>query len=749
MKTQSELVRALRKELAAKDKELADQKWVFDQFLRSPSWRLTAPFRWVVNQFRALRNGAGTTRSANPERTEHVEEPGLATGTALEIKDSYTTLCLAGLESFLISGSTLQLPQATKPEISIVLVLFNRAELTLACLRSIAENYNEEIEVVIVDNSSSDRTSRLLDRLRGARVFRNESNRHFLAAANQAAAECRGDYILFLNNDAQLVPGALQSALRTIKASPDIGAVGAKIISIGGTLQEAGSIVWQDGSCTGYGRGDDPFAPMYSFRRDVDYCSGAFLLTPRKTWELLGGFDNAFAPAYYEEVDYCMRLWSRGLRVVYEPCAAILHYEFGSSASAEAAMSLQARHQQMFAKRHQHVLNERNKPGTESPLEARSRNAERRVLFIDDSVPHHWLGSGFPRANAFISALLKQGYFITLFPTAGISEPWDVVYSDFPREVEVMMGMGTGLLEAFLRNRKGYYCSLVVSRPHNMERLAPLLQSHPDWFENVQVIYDAEALFASRNIGLRKLAGKSMSEREIQNEFAAEVCLTKSAHRVISVSENDRKVFQAHGVERVEVLGLCAPPAPGKASFESRTGFLFVGAVHEELSPNGDSLIWFLSEVFPRIRQKLGDIPVTIAGVNKSERIHSLASPPVRIIGYVSSLDELYEQSRVFIAPTRYAAGVPHKVNEAAAHGLPVVATQLLADQLGWTERELAIASDAESFASRSIEIYTDAEKWARLRQAALERVIKECSMETFEESVRRIFNGRETSSPS
>src|SRR5262245_33665513 len=168
MKTRGELVRALRQELAAKNKELANQKWVFEQFLKSPSWRLTAPLRWAVNRVRRLRNGA--RRIADPQITG-LDESGVAAGSGLEIKNSYTKLCVAGLESFLISGSTLELPHATEPEISIILVLFNRAELTLACLRSIAENYNEKIEVVIVDNASSDRTSRLLDRLRGARVF--------------------------------------------------------------------------------------------------------------------------------------------------------------------------------------------------------------------------------------------------------------------------------------------------------------------------------------------------------------------------------------------------------------------------------------------------------------------------------------------------------------------------------------------------------------------------------------------------
>src|SRR5262249_1916395 len=154
---------------------------------------------------------------------------------------------------------------------------------------------------------------------------------HFLLAVNQAAREARGEYLLLLNNDAQLLPGSLAAAIATLESGVDIGAVGARIILLDGMLQEAGSIIWRDGSCLGYGRGDDPFAPMYMFRRDVDYCSGAFLLTPRRVWEQLGGFDEQFKPAYYDETDYCVRLWERGLRVVYEPNAAVLHYEFASS----------------------------------------------------------------------------------------------------------------------------------------------------------------------------------------------------------------------------------------------------------------------------------------------------------------------------------------------------------------------------------------------------------------------------------
>jgi hypothetical protein len=249
MKNQSELVRALKKELAAKERELADQKWIFEQFLRSPTWRLTAPVRALVNRFRGL-NGrhAKTAPAGIPGPTENHTEPSIdEIDPIAEFKEAFSALHRSALDTFLASGAILNLQTSDKPTLSVVLVLFNRAELTLACLRSIAEEHGEALEVVIVDNASSDSTPLLLDRLHGARIFRNAENGHFLLAANQAARECRGEYILFLNNDAQLLPGSLRSALATIRSSENIGAVGAKILLLVGQLQEAGSVVWRVG----------------------------------------------------------------------------------------------------------------------------------------------------------------------------------------------------------------------------------------------------------------------------------------------------------------------------------------------------------------------------------------------------------------------------------------------------------------------------------------------------------------------
>jgi len=221
------------------------------------------------------------------------------------------------LASFLRGKGLLDFTRPRPPCVSVIIPLFNRAELTLACVRSLAAVETPDIELILIDNGSSDDTKALLAKLRGVQSSENSSNRHYLEASNQGAAQAKGEYLLFLNNDATLLPEPLGAALAAFGAGNEVGAVGGRVIRPDGTLQEAGSLVWSDGSTMGYGVGDDPGLWRYLYRRDVDYCSGVFLLTPRRLFEELGGFDIAYRPAYYEDADYCVRLHERGRRVIY------------------------------------------------------------------------------------------------------------------------------------------------------------------------------------------------------------------------------------------------------------------------------------------------------------------------------------------------------------------------------------------------------------------------------------------------
>ena len=245
-------IRALEKEIADRNRRLAAQESILDGILESRSWRWTEALRSIAFKMRAL---TGSRNGVPPDRPS-ITNVGVPTRATLDeediskrVKDRFAKASKTVLQEFLASKARLAVPRAEIPSISIILVVYNRAELTLPCLRSLAESQDVPFELIVVDNDSTDETTALFDRVDGPRLIRNSKNVYFVRAVNQGAEHARGRYLLLLNNDATLLPGALESLMSTIESSDDIGAVGGKIISLDGRLQEAGNIIWKNGTC--------------------------------------------------------------------------------------------------------------------------------------------------------------------------------------------------------------------------------------------------------------------------------------------------------------------------------------------------------------------------------------------------------------------------------------------------------------------------------------------------------------------
>lgn len=629
-----------------------------------------------------------------------------------------------------------------EPVVSVIVVLFNQAGLSRLCLQSLADSRGVSFETLIVDNASSDRMPQLLARVDGATVLRQDSNLGFLRAVNLAAARARGRHLVMLNNDAMVEPDTLRHAVARLNVDPGAGAVGGPILLWDGRLQEAGSIIWRDGSCLGYGRGDDPSRPEYAFVRDVDYCSGAFLMVRRALFEALGGLDTAYVPAYYEESDLCARLWEQGHRIVYDPRVRIRHFEFASEVASGWAIELQQKHRALFVSRHGDFLARRPEPSPRAVVAARARLAPGRqhVLVIDDRVPLPWLGQGYPRAARMVSVLAAAGHAVTHYPLQFPGESWDDVRRALPETVEVMLEHGRPGLEPFLQARRGLYQSVIVSRPHNMQALQRLLLQQPDLLDGARVIYDAEAMFTLRDQARAALDGHPWPEPEASRRIAEEVALAQGASAVLTVSEQEaahyRRAGRQAGLGDVQVLGHEVEVVHGTPGFEARADFLFVGAMTADDTPNSDSLRWFVGAVWPRLVALLGpDVSLHLVGVCDAPSVRALAGPRVRVHGRVEDLAGALDRARVFIVPTRYAAGIPHKAHEAASRGLPMVVSTLIAGQLGWQDI-VATGHDAESFAQHAARLYRDAAAWQQQRQALLAAVARDCSPQAFRQTL-------------
>jgi GT2 family glycosyltransferase len=222
------------------------------------------------------------------------------------------------------------------PRVTLIIPTRNGADLVRRCVESIAAKTSyPSYEILLVDNESDEPDSisyfRALESSATVRLLRFEGAFNYAAINNFAARQASGDVMVLLNNDTEVIDGEWLSEMVGHAMRPGIGAVGAKLLYPDGTIQHAGIVMGLHGT-VGHLQQRMPeestgYCGCLVVTREVTAVTGACLLVRRSVYEEVGGLDEKDFPVTFNDIDFCLKLRSRGYRNIWTPHALLYHHE--------------------------------------------------------------------------------------------------------------------------------------------------------------------------------------------------------------------------------------------------------------------------------------------------------------------------------------------------------------------------------------------------------------------------------------
>ena len=601
-----------------------------------------------------------------------------------------------------------------KPQVSIVIPVYNQFDYTYNCLKSILHNSgNITYEIIIANDCSTDLTTRITEVVKNIKVVTNQTNLRFLKNCNNAAKYAKGKYILFLNNDTQVQPNWLEPLVELIERDSSIGMVGSKLVYADGRLQEAGGILWNDGSAWNYGNRKDPEDPEFNYVKEADYISGAAIMIKTSLWKEIGGFDENFAPAYCEDSDLAFEVRKHGYKVMYQPLSVVVHFEGVSNGTdtSSGQKAYQVINSKKFLEKWKDVLQTEHFPNAENVFVARDKNRNKpTLLMVDHYVPQYDKDAGSRTVFQYLKMFVKMGYNVKFIGDNFYKhEPYTTVLQQMG--IEVLYGpYYANNWKTWIKENAKHIQYVFLNRPHISVKYIDFIREHT----NARIIYYGHDLHFLREMRRYELEGDKKALQDSADWKEKELKLMRQADVVYYPSQVEADAIRSID-SNIPVKAIVAyifdDVVKESYDYKNRKDIMFVGGFTH--TPNVDAVLWFVKEVFPNVLKQNPSIKFYIMGSNPNEKILALASENIIVKGFVTDeeLEWHYKNCRMSIVPLRYGAGIKGKVVEAMKYGIPVITTSVGAEGIIGAEHILCIEDDALELSNKIVDLYSNKAK--------------------------------------
>lgn len=699
--------------------------------LSSNSWKITKPLRLLSQVMRtvcarllgvtiaiALKLGL---KSVIPRSWKNVIQkyaPSIrdayyardAQGEPNSFKDIRKAISARIVESRYYGLSDLKFPAQKAPQVSIIVPAYGDLKMVTQCLASLMlAKTNIPFEVIVSDDASGVAEMTEIGNVDNL-IFMNQSiNLGFIENCNAAAQTARGTYLYFLNSDTIVNDFWLDNMLTVFETRPDCGLVGSKLIYPDCSLQEAGGILWADGSAWNCGRNGHPFNHRFRYTREIDYASGASLLVETRFFKSLGGFDNEFAPAYCEDSDFAMRTRQVGKRAYLAANSLVVHLEGMSHGTDDSGgiKKYQVINQKKFFERWRTVLKRQHfPPGVELDKAKDGLHIRPRVLFIDHHTPTPDRDAGSKTIFCMLEELLEIGCLIKFVPDNGHFDP---TYTPTLEQlgIEVISGPEYHLNQKKFFADYGNFDFVFLSRPHVAKKHLSSIRR----YTSARVIYYGHDVHYMRLAAEKEIGKNSIDSSDLVDIRKTELAVWQNVDVICYASNDDLDEVRSQLGPLAEVRNLKLLPCfsydiskvQRQQEFANRAGIIIIGGANHP--PNIDGLNYFFREVLPLIHAELAGTNVEIIGFGMAKKFSQMSNSAIHFHGLVSleTLNSALASAKVSVAPLRYGSGIKGKVVDSLCAGVPTVTTPVGAQGFENPEKIMAVCSDAASMAAQII----------------------------------------------